>query len=128
MYCRKLRRIRSPTVHFFATASHAADDTDGVAVGTVQYDPATNRLRQLIVDPAHRRQNLGARMVDAVKTEAIDHHQRDCLKVQAWLDSAPFYARQGFVPRGDVYESNGVLCQVMIYDPKKKGSRDGYIS
>lgn len=110
------------SVHFFATTTtENLDRKDFTAVvGTVQYDPRTNRLRQLIVDPSWRGNHVGARLVESVKEEAIDRSQREYLKVHAWLDSAPFYANHGFVPKGDVYLSNGVLCQVMTYHPKDR--------
>lgn len=116
------------SVHFFAVSENermrmARSNTvtaTAFVVGTVQYDPTTNRLRQLIVDPSHRGQNTGARLVEAVQNEAIRNYQQRFLKVHAWLESTSFYSQQGFVPKGDVYMSKGVPCQVMNYydDPK----------
>jgi predicted GNAT family N-acyltransferase len=104
-------------IHFFATTT-IYDERDGeidTVIGTVQYDPDMNQLRQLIVDESYRSQNVGSRLVDAVKEEANGRYEQEYLKVHAWLDSALFYAKNGFVAEGDVYKSNGVLRQVLIY-------------
>jgi predicted GNAT family N-acyltransferase len=107
------------SIHFFATWKEKENHNGNTAIGTVQYDPTTNRLRQLIVEPSFRKLHAGTRLVDAVKEEVTHRYQQEYLKVHAWLDSAPFYARNGFKTRGDVYDSNGVMCQVMVYDPNK---------
>jgi GNAT superfamily N-acetyltransferase len=89
------------SVHFFATSTSCKErhgDAD-VAIGTVQYDPDTNRLRQLIVDESFRSHKVGSRLVDAVKEEAIDRYRQEYLNVHAWLDSALFYVNHGFVAK-----------------------------
>jgi predicted GNAT family N-acyltransferase len=109
------------SIHYFALLDKSSDakcnqnKENGVVVGTVQYDPATNRLRQLIVDPSHRGQGVGAQLLSLVQAEAIERHQQESLKVHAWQSSAAFYAKLGFVAHGDAYESNGIMCQVMVY-------------
>jgi predicted GNAT family N-acyltransferase len=105
------------SVHFFATTTEPYGDTDAV-IGTVQYDPDTNRLRQMVVDESYRRCDVGSSLVDAVKEEAIDKYKQESLKVHAWLESALFYVKHGFVAEGDAYKRNGVLCQVMTFSPR----------
>ena len=110
------------SVHFFAAPCGMLDYpifmTNGdLVMGMVQYDPETNRLRQLIVDPSYRNHHVGERLVQAVQQEAMETHHRYFLQVNAWVESALFYARQGFIAQGDVYESKGVPCQVMMYTP-----------
>ena len=106
------------SVHFFATPCGLDYPIFmDIVLGTVQYDPVTNRLRQLIVDPSYRNHQVGERLVRAVQQEAMEMHHRYFLQVNAWVESALFYTKHGFVPQGDVYESKGVPCQVMTYTP-----------
>lgn len=65
-------------------------------IGTVQYDPLLNRLRQLVVHPSYRGHGVGRLLVNAVIKEA-KKAGRASLTVHSWKDSVRFYEKCGFV-------------------------------
>ena len=96
------------------------------AIGHVQYDPATKRLRQLFVMPQFRKLGVGSALVkrvlatheDAMRFEAEDPQKRrrgEGLRVHAHVKSEKFYEKCGFVREGDEYRSNGVMCVRMLF-------------
>eukprot|EP01083_Nonionella_stella_P027394 75424_1 len=92
-------------IHFIITVNNDV-------IGTVQYDPELNRLRQLVVHPSHRGLKIGSRLVQRVKQEAKQDGLSK-LKVHSLQPSIPFYTKFEFVSIADPYESHGVLCQKM---------------
>ena len=75
------------SVHFVA---HVEDRI----AGYVQFDPGTARLRQLIIDPKHRGERLGRRLVAAVEAEARTQGRAELL-VHAWEESLGVLSRAG---------------------------------
>ena len=81
-----------------------------------QWDPFLCRLRQVIVDPAHRGEGVGGQLVKRVLGQA-GQEDRDRVRVHALLQSKKFYAKIGFTEIGGQYRSGDkqVVCQKMVY-------------
>jgi len=87
------RESDARSVHFLARV-------EGEVAGYVQYDPQTNRLRQMVVVPAFRGARLGQALVDRVRAEAKGQGRAE-LRVHAWARSVAFYERAGFEVAGE---------------------------
>jgi GNAT superfamily N-acetyltransferase len=87
------RKSDARSVHFLARV-------EGEVAGYVQYDPGTNRLRQMVVVPAFRGARLGQALVDRVRAEARGQGRPELL-VHAWDRSVAFYERAGFRVAGE---------------------------
>jgi len=123
---------------------------DERAIGHVQYDPLTRRLRQMLVMPQFRRLGVGRALVQRVvavhearmaeeagrdakrpKLEDGTSPQLPRLRVHAHLRSVQFYERVGFSRLlaagveheldGGVYVSNGVECVKLEYRGQTAG-------
>lgn len=70
------------------------------------------RIRQVVVITEARGYGVGSALVNAVANAAKNGGCTE-LHVSAWASSERFYARCGFWPVGDTYESNGIVCQKM---------------
>jgi GNAT superfamily N-acetyltransferase len=88
---------------------HFVAHCEGAVVGTVQYEPESNRLRQMVVAPEFRARGLGAGLVRRVAEEARTRGHSELL-VHAWSRARGFYKRAGFQPIGEGYTSLGVRC------------------
>jgi GNAT superfamily N-acetyltransferase len=62
---------------------HFVAHCEGAVVGTVQYEPESNRLRQMVVAPEFRGRGLGAGLVRRVAEEARTRGHSELL-VHAW--------------------------------------------
>ena len=91
---------------------HVVGLSAGRVIGCAQFDPETDRLRQMVVDPRFRRHGVGLRLVRRVESEAR-RHGRSQLSVHAWEQSRSFYERAGFQPAGDVRSDAVVAWQPM---------------
>ena len=81
----------------------------GAVAGTVQYDPESNRLRQMVVAPEFRGRGIGIGLVRHVAVEARTRGHAE-LHVHAWNRARGFYESAGFRLIGEVYTSHGVRC------------------
>jgi 2,3-bisphosphoglycerate-dependent phosphoglycerate mutase len=87
------------SIHFVARA-------EGETAGYVEFEPATGRLRQLIVSPSRRRARLGRRLVTKVVREAFIEACEEII-VHAPLDKVDFFGALGFEARGEVQGDEG---------------------
>ena len=85
---------------------HLAAFADGELIGTVlvsPYDDQTMKLRQMAVDDAVQGQGVGAQLLAAAEAEArADGKTR--ITLAARVTAQPFYARNGYMAVGDVFE------------------------
>ena len=98
-------------VHFVAIIHGHPDDTDSV-IGCVQYDPSSNRLRQMVVDPAYQSQGIGSKLVDLCKLEAIQNGH-DTLRVTASHKAIAYFRSKGFVAVDTANSSKEIMYQCM---------------
>jgi predicted GNAT family N-acyltransferase len=90
-----------------AVCLHAiADDASGVAVGTGRLLP-DGHVGRMAVRKCARGSGVGSALLQALMREA---KARGDLRVvlSAQTHAAPFYARHGFVPEGEVYLDAGI--------------------
>jgi predicted GNAT family N-acyltransferase len=90
-----------------AVCLHAiADDASGVAVGTGRLLP-DGHIGRMAVRKCARGSGVGSALLQALMREA---KARGDLRVvlSAQTHAAPFYARHGFVPEGEVYLDAGI--------------------
>ena len=74
-----------------------AAEIDGVVVGTsaaIRYRPGFAWLSMMLVDPAHRRRGIGARLLAAALEALADEA---CVRLDATPAGEPLYRRCGFV-------------------------------
>ncbi|HTM81663.1 GNAT family N-acetyltransferase [Asticcacaulis sp.] len=85
---------------------HLAAFEDEELVGTVlvsTYDDQTMKLRQMAVDDAIQGQGVGARLLAAAEAEARAAGKTR-ITLAARVTAQPFYARNGYMAAGDVFE------------------------
>ena len=93
-----------------ATFFAAVRRQGGAVLGTAMLH--AGRLRQVVVVAEARGLGVGSALLNEV-ADAARSQGLVTLKVSAWASSARFYARCGFRPAGEPYESNGIACQKM---------------
>jgi predicted GNAT family N-acyltransferase len=95
-----------------AESLHAlAVDANGEAIGCARLLP-DGHIGRVAVLPSSRGRGVGTalllRLVDAARTGGNAR-----VIVNAQVDAMPFYARYGFVARGDVFDEAGIAHRVM---------------
>ncbi len=111
-----------------ATALHIiAEDpeTPGVAIGCarVLFHGDTIHIGRLAVKKSRRREGVGAaicRFILANCIPASPQSLRICLNAQ--IQAAGFYQKQGFRPCGDHFMEAGIEHVAMVYCPEEEGS------
>ncbi len=94
---------------------HLAAFDDGELVGTVllaAYDDRTLKLRQMAVDDASQGQGIGAQLLAAAEAETRTAGKTR-ITLAARVAAQPFYARNGYVATGDVFEEVTVAHIIM---------------
>lgn len=87
-------QMRASTVFLHAVVG-------GSVVGTCQYEPHSQRLRRLAVDPGYQGQGIGTKLVEHVFLLARDHGHI-CVYVKPVFTALEWYIRRGgfeFCPR-----------------------------
>lgn len=86
-------------------------DSDNQPVGTGRLAP-DGRIGRMSVLASHRSQGVGEALLEAL-VEAGRHLGLAELHLHAQLPARDFYARQGFLPEGEVFEEAGIGHQQM---------------
>jgi predicted GNAT family N-acyltransferase len=120
-----LRRavLRTPLGLDFTSAQLAAEADDihlaafdgDELIGTVlltAYDDRTFKLRQMAVDEAAQGKGVGAALLGAVEAETRAAG-KSRITLAARVSAQPFYARNGYVAVGDIFEEVTIQHIVM---------------
>lgn len=73
----------------------------------LQHVPGVAKIGRMAVGQATRGSGVGREVLDALMTAARARGDHEVL-LHAQRSAAPFYARAGFVPRGEVFEEAGI--------------------
>jgi predicted GNAT family N-acyltransferase len=85
---------------------HLAAFAEGELAGTVlltDYDAQTMKLRQMAIDEAHQGKGIGAQLLAAAEAETRAAGKTR-LTLAARVSAQSFYARNGYMAAGDVFE------------------------
>jgi len=88
-----------------------AEDAAGRPIGCARL-LADGHIGRVAVLRAHRRHGVGAALLQRLLDAARERGDARAI-VNAQVDAMPFYARYGFVARGDVFEEAGIDHRVM---------------
>jgi predicted GNAT family N-acyltransferase len=88
-----------------------AEDAAGRPIGCARL-LADGHIGRVAVLRAHRRHGVGAALLQRLLDAARERGDARVI-VNAQVDAMPFYARYGFVARGDVFEEAGIDHRVM---------------
>lgn len=95
-----------------ATAVHAlARNRLGLPVGTgrlLQHAPGVSRIGRMAINRVLRGSNLGRDLLRALMRAATERGDREVL-LHAQRTAEGFYARLGFLPRGEPFEEAGIV-------------------
>ena len=95
-----------------ATSLHAlAVDAGGAPIGCARLLPDGHIGRVAVLAP-WRRRGVGSALLSRLVDEARARGDARVI-LNAQVDAMPFYARYGFVARGDVFEEAGIPHRVM---------------
>ncbi|MGN6364442.1 GNAT family N-acetyltransferase [Asticcacaulis taihuensis] len=92
-------------------AAFENEDLIGTLLLTV-HDDVTLRLRQMAVDPDNQGKGVGAALLAAAETETRAAG-KSRISLAARISAQPFYARNGYVAVGDVFEEVTIAHIVM---------------
>jgi predicted GNAT family N-acyltransferase len=100
------------------TAVHAlARNRLGLPVATgrlLQHAPGVGRIGRMAVNRVLRGSNLGRDVLRALMQAAADRGDREVL-LHAQRNAEGFYARLGFLPRGEPFEEAGIVHIEMVH-------------
>jgi predicted GNAT family N-acyltransferase len=88
-----------------------AEDAAGRPIGCARLLP-DGHIGRVAVLRAHRRHGVGAALLQCLLDAARERGDARAI-VNAQVDAMPFYARYGFVARGEVFEEAGIDHRVM---------------
>ena len=94
-----------------ASVHALAEDAAGRPVGCARLLP-DGHIGRVAVLRAHRRHGVGAALLRRLLDAARERGDARAI-VNAQVDAMPFYARYGFVARGEVFEEAGIAHRVM---------------
>lgn len=78
----------------------------GEVIGTARLTP-DGRIGRMAVLPSWRRGGVGKALLGAALSEARRQGTSE-VRLSAQTHAVPFYARQGFIARGEVYQDAGI--------------------
>ena len=79
----------------------------------LQHVPGVAKIGRMAVDQAVRGGGVGRAVLDALMQAARSRGDREVL-LHAQTSAAPFYAKAGFVPRGEEFEEAGIPHLEMV--------------
>ncbi len=89
-----------------------------VATGRIYWQDGEFRLGRICVLHEKRGLGYGDLLMRLLLYKALDHSARS-ISLSAQTRVAPFYARYGFVPIGELYDDEGVPHQLMRATPEQ---------
>ncbi len=94
------------------------EDDWPVATGRIYWQDGEFRLGRICVLKEKRGTGCGDLLMRLLLYKALDHNARS-IALSAQTRVAPFYARYGFAPVGEVYDDEGVPHQLMRATPEQ---------